>query len=77
MYIFFININHIKAGTAYPSPASGFTPGFWWGSCFKSFLFSMSSSCVSGYTSVYGWLIFDCPVFSNVYLTKYCCTWYE
>ena len=30
-----------EAGTANPSRASGFTPGFWWGPCYSSFYFSV------------------------------------
>jgi len=51
-------------GTVYPSRTTGFTPGFWWGSCCSSFLvFCLSFVPVS----------LDCPflivpsVFSNVY----------
>jgi hypothetical protein len=28
----------LEAGTAYPSRAPVFTPGFWWGPCCSSFL---------------------------------------
>ena len=73
----------LEAGTAYPSRAPVFTPGFWWGPCCSSFLVY----CVMFFcfvcirlesrapivASFYGLFILDCPpVFSNVYFVAYC-----
>ena len=70
-----------EAGTAYPSLAPGFIPGFWWGSYCSSVQFSspccifelcLSSFCVLCVQCCQWISILDCPlVLSNVYLLKH------